>query len=120
MSPRVMERSDGDEEDNEIWGTWEDLLLAYALRRHGLFDWDSVSKEVRIRTRRLPDKLTSQSCQQRYHDLRRRFTAGEDHEDRRVFSDESSVEKIPWMNELLKLRVAELRREVLRYDVSIV
>lgn len=87
------------------WGTWEELLLAAAVDRHGTTDWDAVAVEVHGRTAS-PLVPTPDNCRQRYHALRRRFAADDD--------------DIPWVEELRKLRVAELRREVRRCDVSIV
>ncbi|GFZ00648.1 DNA-binding bromodomain-containing protein [Actinidia rufa] len=52
--------------------------------------------------------LTARACETKYHDLKRRFVAGND-----------DVDAIPWVEELRKLRVAELKQEVLRYDLSI-
>ncbi|KAJ8459120.1 hypothetical protein OPV22_032046 [Ensete ventricosum] len=66
--------------------------------------------------------LTPQSCRRRYRDLKLRFAGpgGEEgrHEDDEGEEAGSSVE-VPWVEELRKLRVAELRREVERYDASI-
>uniref|UniRef100_A0A453L499 Myb-like domain-containing protein n=1 Tax=Aegilops tauschii subsp. strangulata TaxID=200361 RepID=A0A453L499_AEGTS len=33
----------------EIWGTLEELLLAFAVCRHGTASWDSVATEVQAR-----------------------------------------------------------------------
>ncbi|GLT39763.1 hypothetical protein SLA2020_139380 [Shorea laevis] len=93
------------------WGTWEELLLACAVKRHGLHNWDSVSMELRTKTS-LPRPLTTaQICQQKYRDLQRRFTANHP-------QDQTPTE-IPWLEDLRKLRVAELKRDLHRYDVSI-
>lgn len=104
------------------WGTWEELLLACAVHRYGADSWDSVSSELRKRTSTL-HLLTPHSCKQKYHDLRRRFTQNA------VVSSatadgaataNAAVASIPFLDELRRLRVAELRREVERYDLSIV
>ncbi|XP_011625509.1 SWR1 complex bromodomain subunit bdf1 [Amborella trichopoda] len=115
------------------WGTWEELLLAYAINRHGTCQWENVAMELQNRT---CDSiyLTPDDCKSRFEDLSRRFTAGE--KSPRIkgspenFSEngENTPEneknppgnEIPWLEDLRKLRVAELRREVERYDVSIV
>jgi hypothetical protein len=94
----------------EIWGTLEELLLACSVRRHGTASWESVATEVQSRTNRAAAaRLTPSSCRLRYRLLHRRFAAGEEPE---AASD-------AWVEELRKLRVAELRREVERYDLSI-
>ncbi|KAJ8748801.1 hypothetical protein K2173_011357 [Erythroxylum novogranatense] len=131
---------------SQTWGTWEELLLAAAVKRHGLKNWDLVASEIRTKTS-LPLVLTTaQDCELKYHDLHQRFTASSSprprpqEEDRQVvvaakeqpapvlllcnntnnkdFQD-TFCGDIPWLEELRKLRVAELKQEVHRYDVSI-
>ncbi|KAL5976882.1 hypothetical protein ACLOJK_021217 [Asimina triloba] len=102
------------------WGTWEELLLACAVNRHGTKSWDSVAME--LQNRATSPLLTPQNCRQKYLDLQRRFTpvvdgaktGGGDGE-----PDKDDKTTIPWLEELRNLRVAELRREVQRYDLSI-
>ncbi|KAG2326086.1 hypothetical protein Bca52824_008814 [Brassica carinata] len=97
--------------ERRAWGTWEELLLACAVKRHGFCDWDSVAAEVRTRTTSLsPVFVSADDCRQRYRDLQRRFKDS---------ADDEAAEDIPWLEELRSLRVAELRREVEQYDVSI-
>ncbi|KAJ4892303.1 DNA-binding bromodomain-containing protein [Raphanus sativus] len=100
--------------ESQAWGTWEELLLACAVKRHGFCDWDSVASEVRTRTSTSsPVFISPDSCRLKYRDLNRRFkepTAAE---------EEEGGNDIPWLEELRSLRVAELRREVQEYDVSI-
>ncbi|PKA51073.1 hypothetical protein AXF42_Ash010513 [Apostasia shenzhenica] len=108
---------------NEIWGTWEELLLACAVNRHGTRSWDSVAMEIQARSP-FSDLFTPQSCRQRYIDLRRRFESNgsgikNDADDDSCGGDSGSPAEIPWLEELRKLRMAELRREVERYDASI-
>lgn len=111
-----MARSSDPLTEDEIWGTWEELLLACAVNRHGTLSWDSVSAEVRSRSP-YAHLLTADNCRHRYRLLKRRFSSAGDGIDG-VDEEEPAVE-IPWLDELRKLRVAELRREVQRYDVSI-
>ncbi|XP_047337725.1 uncharacterized protein LOC124941441 [Impatiens glandulifera] len=109
-----MAKPDEREEEEEIqltWGTWEELLLASAVHRHGINCWDSVAYEIRKRITVPGHLLTPINCERRYLDLRRRYTPGDD-------EDRADTE-IPWLEELRKLRVAELRKEVERYDISI-
>ncbi|KAG6575664.1 hypothetical protein SDJN03_26303, partial [Cucurbita argyrosperma subsp. sororia] len=110
-----------DEKDRESehgtasWGTWEELLLACAVKRHGFKDWNSVSIEVQSRSS-LPHLLTTaRNCELKFLDLKRRFTSCQNGAGIADKVDTS----VPWVDELRKLRVAELRREVQRYDVSI-
>lgn len=70
------------------------------------------------------DLLTPQNCRQRYLDLRRRFESGgesieEDAGGGGGGGESGSPADVPWLEELRKIRMAELRREVDRYDVSI-
>ncbi|KAK4803100.1 hypothetical protein SAY86_001303 [Trapa natans] len=111
------------EAETATWGTWEELLLACAVKRHGFKAWESVASEVQSRTS-LPLPLTTPlHCQLKYQDLKRRFSAptatAEDVENDSVSPSGDKVDVIPWLDELRKLRVAELRQEVQRYDVSI-
>ncbi|KAK1287236.1 hypothetical protein QJS10_CPB19g00972 [Acorus calamus] len=101
---------------DEIWGTLEELLLASAVHRHGTKSWDSVAAEVQNRIH-LP--LTAQSCKRKFHDLRRRFETKDHQIDGGDGATEAAVD-VPWIDELRKLRVAELRQEVQRFDISIV
>ena len=114
-----MARSD--DQEREIWGTWEELLLACAVNRHGTRSWDSVAMEVQARSP-FSHLLTPQNCRQRYRDLQRRFAvaAGIDGGADAAGNDSAAAAEVPWLEELRKLRVAELRREVERYDLSIV
>ncbi|KAF7120176.1 hypothetical protein RHSIM_Rhsim13G0226400 [Rhododendron simsii] len=107
---------DEDEEGTEHhpWGTLEELLLACAVSRHGAKSWDSVATELQKRASsashqhhhlRTAAVYSPPNCKQRYNDLLSRFSA--------VDGDDALVD------ELKKLRVAELRREVERHDVSI-
>lgn len=110
-----------DKNKNQAWGTWEELLLACAVNRHGFKDWDTVAMEVQSRSTRL--LATARHCEQKFHDLNRRFTdqcnhhAPPPHQNGAAAADNS--DHVPWLDELRKLRVAELRREVQRRDVSI-
>ncbi|XP_043692716.1 uncharacterized protein DDB_G0284459-like [Telopea speciosissima] len=106
----------------EAWGTWEELLLACAVNRHGTNSWDSVAMEIQNRNTSLR-LLTAQNCKQKYHDLKRRFMAKDDKTvvgENKSETPDDKKDEIPWLEELRKLRVAELRREVQRHDVSIV
>ncbi|XP_062191700.1 uncharacterized protein LOC133895415 [Phragmites australis] len=101
----------------EIWGTWEELLLACAVRRHGTASWDSVAMEVQSRSTSAA-RLTPAGCRLRFRLLRRRFAAENgDGGDEDPDPDPAAADV--WVEELRKLRVAELRREVERYDLSI-
>ncbi|XP_010524440.1 PREDICTED: dentin matrix acidic phosphoprotein 1-like [Tarenaya hassleriana] len=101
--------------EKQTWGTWEELLLACAVHRFGTDSWDSVAVELRKRTPSLRS-VTAASCRLKYLDLKRRFSrkpsAAED-------DTATEIPAVPWLDELRKLRVAELRREVERYDLSI-
>ncbi|KAJ4896113.1 DNA-binding bromodomain-containing protein [Raphanus sativus] len=97
------------EENNQTWTTWEELLLACAVRRHGVDSWDSVAAEIN-KQNSSSRTLTASDCRRKYNDLKRRFSPDE---------GETVSEISWWLEELRKLRVDELRREVERYDVSI-
>uniref|UniRef100_A0A453RJV2 Uncharacterized protein n=1 Tax=Aegilops tauschii subsp. strangulata TaxID=200361 RepID=A0A453RJV2_AEGTS len=102
----------------EIWGTLEELLLACAVSRHGTSSWESVASEVQSRSPSAAARLTPTSCRLRFRLLHRRFAAGAD-VDGGGEPDPNAAVSDAWVDELRKLRVAELRREVERYDLSI-
>ncbi|XP_057547910.1 uncharacterized protein LOC130826308 [Amaranthus tricolor] len=89
------------------WGTLEELLLACAVHRYGTNSWDSIARELQNRT---TFSLTPHICQQKYRDIKRRFSSDE----------KSAGDSNHCLDELRRLRVAELRRELQRYDLSIV
>ncbi|KAA8515723.1 hypothetical protein F0562_018666 [Nyssa sinensis] len=103
--------------EKETWTTWEELLLACAVKRHGLKDWDSVAMELQNRSA-LPLFLTARNCKNKYDDLKRRFMDNTNDE-HRITEGGDEADCIPWLEELRKLRVAELKQEVHRYDLSI-
>lgn len=148
----IMSKRADTEANNTTWSTWEELLLAFAVKRHGLKDWDTVAMELQNRHRTsMPSALfTPQLCKDRYRYLRQRFKNPQLHPHRNnnasaaggppggevgtANHDLSSAldsdaedntdvlgdaESLPWLEELRKIRVAELKREVQRYDVSI-
>ncbi|KAJ0246608.1 hypothetical protein HA466_0171190 [Hirschfeldia incana] len=95
---------------SQVWGTWEELLLTCAVKRHGSKDWDSVAKEVGSRSSL---NASARDCSLKYGDLKRRF---DDDDDGEGDTDERDGEIV---EQLRSLRVAELRREVQRRDESI-
>ncbi|CAL5184809.1 unnamed protein product [Lathyrus oleraceus] len=104
---------------HHAWGTWEELLLACAVNRHGFKDWDTVAMEVQSRTNRPTLLATAHHCEQKFHDLSRRFT--DDVPPPQQNGDAAAInsDHVPWLDKLRKQRVAELRRDVQRSDVSI-
>ncbi|GMH29350.1 hypothetical protein Nepgr_031193 [Nepenthes gracilis] len=107
---------------NVTWGTLEELLLACAVSRYGTSCWDSVAREIQKRSSgcRL---LTPQNCKQKYHELKNRFTArnGYDNNTPPIDGSENgdAVDTCLWQDELRKIRIAELKRELELYDLSI-
>ncbi|KAL0714705.1 hypothetical protein Bca4012_021684 [Brassica carinata] len=97
-------------ENNQKWSTCEELLLACAVHRHGVDSWDSVAAEIHKQKNSSSHTLTSSDCRHKYTDLKRRFSPE---------GGETVSEISWWLEELRKLRVDELRREVERYDLSI-
>lgn len=107
------------------WGTLEELLLACAISRHGIDSWNFVAMEVQKRSTQKTSSnncfnaFTPQICEQRYHALKRRFDVIVDGEDDVVGGRDLRGELRLMIDELRKLRVEELRREVERHDFSI-
>ncbi|CAN6224923.1 unnamed protein product [Urochloa humidicola] len=111
-----------EEKGGEIWGTLEELLLACAVTRHGTASWDSVAMEVQTRSPLAARPgLTPHSCRLRFRHLHRRFSpaAGSGGEEEEVEVDPDASAAEGWVDELRRLRVAELRRDVERCDLSI-
>ncbi|OMP07312.1 hypothetical protein COLO4_07451 [Corchorus olitorius] len=100
--------------EKQTWGTWEELLLACAVHRYGPDSWDSVAMELQKRTSTLQHlSLTPLSCQQKFQDLKRRFAENDigGGDDAKATNNKVSTTAVPWVDELRKLRVAELRHE---------
>ncbi|XP_022766786.1 pinin [Durio zibethinus] len=108
--------------EKQTWGTWEELLLACAVHRYGSDSWDSVAMELQKRTSTLQHLfVTPLACQQKFEDLKRRFSENDVGGcDAKTTNNNISTAAVPWLDQLRKLRVAELRREVQQYDLSIV
>ncbi|VVB03083.1 unnamed protein product [Arabis nemorensis] len=107
------ENDDTTPEKQQTWGTWEELLLACAVHRHGTDSWNSVSSEIQKRTTNLRS-LTASDCRNKYTDLKCRFT-----QELGLPESVAEISTVPWLEDLRKLRVDELRREVEQYDLSI-
>lgn len=107
----------------EIWGTLEELLLACAVTRHGTASWDSVAMEVQTRSPvAARSGLTPHSCRLRFRHLHRRFStvgSGGEEAEAEAEEDPDASAAEGWVDELRRLRVAELRRDVERCDLSI-
>lgn len=115
-----MEKPD-ETTEKEAWGTWEELLLAFAVNRYGSKSWDSVAGEIQKRSSKMTPFLTPCNCKQKFHDLKRRYTHElAHHQNDAVGDDKTEIETIPWLDELRKLRITELKRELEHYDLSIV
>ncbi|XP_073287434.1 uncharacterized protein [Primulina huaijiensis] len=116
-------KQDPDGDDSFRWGTWEELLLAFAVHRHGTGAWSSIASELQKRSSDPNLTLTAQNCRQKYLDLKRRYVAQNDDEsvtgDKSNDEEESAASVTTLLEELRKLRVAELRREVQRFDLNI-
>ncbi|KAK9267453.1 hypothetical protein L1049_009879 [Liquidambar formosana] len=90
-----------EEEMMMVWGTWEELLLAGAVLRHGTGDWDAVALELRERTL-YPYSFTSEACKAKYEDLQQHHSGC-----------------IALFEELRKQRMEELKRSLEQSDDSI-
>lgn len=90
------------------WGTWEELLLAFAVNRYGTSSWDSVSFEISKRCSTLTS-LTPLNCMLRFNHLKLRY---KDH----IPEDNYT----PWLHDLRNRRIAELKNQLEHYDLSIV
>ncbi|XP_009356285.2 uncharacterized protein LOC103947152 [Pyrus x bretschneideri] len=123
----ITTTSDQTTTSTSSWGTWEELLLACAVKRHGVHDWDTVAMELQAKTSLPPLLTTASNCNLKYLDLRRRFHSRQQNDDVPPDADDvhhdphnNNTTNIPWLDDLRKLRVAQLRQELHGYDVSIV
>ena len=91
------------------WTTVEELILASAVRRHGLNDWDAVAAELQTRLTDPNLTVTALDCRHRFRDLRRRFGGGDG-------DGEGDGDPVPWLDQLRKVRLAELYADVERSD----
>lgn len=123
--PDGLAPESNDDVSPSAWGTWEELLLAFAVNRHGTAAWDSIASELQKRISDPNLGLTANTCRSKYLDLKRRFLVGngdlegEDGGGGGRDGKSGVEESAPLLEELRKLRVAELRREVQRYDLNI-
>ncbi|MCO5570162.1 hypothetical protein L7F22_023879 [Adiantum nelumboides] len=90
------------------WGTWEELLLGSAVLKHGADNWALVAEELQSRAR-ASFLFTPEACRAGYHAIQLRFGAAAGREG-------GSTQ---WYEELRRLRVAHLKRELEQYDSSI-
>eukprot|EP00252_Welwitschia_mirabilis_P024410 TRINITY_DN7230_c0_g1_i1.p1 TRINITY_DN7230_c0_g1~~TRINITY_DN7230_c0_g1_i1.p1 ORF type:complete len:602 (+),score=143.82 TRINITY_DN7230_c0_g1_i1:281-2086(+) len=91
------------------WGSWEDLVLGSAVNRHGTHNWEKVSME--LKSRKLSAyPFTPEDCKMKYDALKTRF---------RNLCDEPCRSGLWLEEELRRLRVAQLKRELELYDSSI-
>eukprot|EP01018_Ginkgo_biloba_P033281 Gb_11179 [translate_table: standard] len=115
---------------NSKWGTWEELLLGSAVKKHGINNWDSVSLEVQAR-KLSPYFFSSEDCKAKYDALQGRYNKTHNsnnnscrwvqrYDEFEEFLVDDCSNSLPWLEELRKLRVAQLKRELERYDGSIV
>lgn len=122
MAKSDQEREPEDTKDSPpataAWSTWEELLLAYAVNRYGTKSWDSISSELRKRSS-APILLTPHHCEQKYGELKRRFNQSDDDDVDMDDGSNNTTTAIPWLEELRKLRVLELQRELENYDLYI-
>lgn len=108
----MRENNKQDEEEEEAWTTWDELLLTAAVKRHGVNDWNAIALELQNRASSVV--LTAQICRTKFHHLKRRFNGGDAAEDGGGGDD-----CVPWIEDLKRLRMAELRRKVHGHGVSI-
>ncbi|CAN6567381.1 unnamed protein product [Malus baccata var. baccata] len=116
----ITTTSDQTTTSTSSWGTWEELLLACAVKRHGVHDWDTVAMELQAKTSLPPLLTTASNCNLKYLDLSRRFHSRHQNDDVHHDPHNNNTTNIPWLDDLRKLRVAQLRQELHGYDVSIV
>ncbi|KAK3014625.1 hypothetical protein RJ639_008543 [Escallonia herrerae] len=100
-------------DDKRTWSTWDEMLLACAVQRYGLKDWDFVATELQKRSS-VPVAYTAQICRDKFRDLKRRLTHDGD-----GGGDDDAADIGSLIEELRKLRVADLEQDIHRRDLKI-
>ncbi|XP_021728875.1 DNA ligase 1-like [Chenopodium quinoa] len=132
----MEKREKEEDEEEQAWGTLEELLLVCAVNRHGFNSWDSISTELQKRIKHssldkndvvndaiegggegtVDGSFSSGNCRKKYVHLKRRFEEAAEE----TVEEAGEEHLVRMVDELRKLRVEELKREVHRHDVSIV
>ena len=99
----VREQEEEEEKEDVPWGTYEELLLACAVNRHGFNSWDSIAKNGL--------HFSPDDCRRKYHHLKRRFSTAQQ------YSEEDCLSHI--IKKLREIRVQQLKRDLLQHDLSI-
>ncbi|EHA8592073.1 hypothetical protein COCNU_contig69249090G000010 [Cocos nucifera] len=100
----------------EIQGTLEELLLACAVSRYGIWSWDSVAMKVWSWSPSAHHLLlTLEGYEEWYRDLERRFSTF----DGKIGGRDGGLGlEISWLEELWKFHVVELQRSGGRWRSS--
>ncbi|KAK2988441.1 hypothetical protein RJ640_022278 [Escallonia rubra] len=101
-------------DDKRTWSTWDEMLLACAVQRYGLKDWDFVATELQKRSS-VPVAYTAQICRDKFCDLKHRLA----HDGDGGGGDDDVADIGSLIEELRKLRVAELEQDIHRRDLKI-
>ncbi|XP_010519722.1 PREDICTED: uncharacterized protein LOC104799085 isoform X1 [Tarenaya hassleriana] len=101
------------------WTILEELLLVFAVKRHGSKNWDAIANELQSRGAIQRNYvscsvITPETCRDEFLRLRYRFSG-----EMTAEADEEEVCPAPMLEELRQIRIEELRREVKQHDVSI-
>ncbi|XAR59128.1 hypothetical protein NMG60_11014786 [Bertholletia excelsa] len=96
------------------WGTWEELILACAVLRHGIGAWEAVASELRARTLH-PYLFNPEACKARYGYLQQQYSGCkvllEVLRKRRVAELRKSLEESEYSIGVLELRLESLKAE---------
>ncbi|KAG0564929.1 hypothetical protein KC19_8G150500 [Ceratodon purpureus] len=117
--PQEQAGTSGAAEAAACWGTCEELLLVSAVKRHGVNNWSLIASELKARAITLnvsPLYFSETACKQKYDVLRGRFASCSSST---MSQDEDVGNDMHWFEELRKIRVAHLKRELEHYDGSI-
>lgn len=92
----------------------ENLLLASAVKKHGTDQWSLVSSELRALSHNPPPAyFAPEACRFEFYAIKDRYSNTREEREGDLGND------MPWFEELRKLRVDQLRKELQRHDTSI-
>lgn len=83
------------------WTTFEELVVAYAVKINGLNRWSVVARELQRRLTQPNVTVMPFECRLKYGQLKRRFSA----------SPATEANPVPWFDQLRHLHLTELYAE---------
>ncbi|KAM7265206.1 hypothetical protein ACFE04_002889 [Oxalis oulophora] len=103
--------SSSEKPKEEAWGIREEMLLGFAVKRHGLNNWNSVSMELLKVDEFNPALATPTQCKGKFKELSIKF--------QHLVSTNHDHIPPAWLEELKRLRIDELKGNIQRSDLNV-